>query len=118
MVVNREWDPKIFLEPVHKGSARFPYIFFCAIDVWAFKSIYDSTLLKFAVSVLGGHEEGFYGVGTLEMYLDPQVVACTFEPSPQSMNVRYHYGDVVVCYTVVAVVQLVVIEVCGCCVCS
>ena len=59
---------------------------------------------------LGGHEEGFYGVGTLEMYLDPHVVVCTFEPFPQSMDVRYHYGDVlvVVCSTVVVIVGVVV----------
>ena len=59
-----------------------------------------------------GHEEGFNGIGTLEMYLDPQVVACPFEPCSQSKDVRYHYGDVllvVICYTVVAfVVRLIV----------
>ena len=51
--------------------------------------------------------EGFYGVGTLEIYLDPHIVACPFEPFPQSMEVRYHYCDVVVvvvCSTVVDVV--------------
>ena len=59
MVVNRGWGPKMFLQPVPKGSARFPYIFFWTVDLWSFKSIYDSTLLKFAVPVLGGHEESF-----------------------------------------------------------
>ena len=57
MVVNRERGPKMFLEPVPKGSARFPYILFWTVDVLAFKSIYDSTRLKFTVPVLGGHEE-------------------------------------------------------------
>ena len=41
----------------------------------------------------------------------PQVVACPFEPFHQSMDVRYHYGDilvVVVCSTVVFVISLVV----------
>ena len=41
--------PEVFLEPVPEGSARFPYILFWTVDVWAFKSIYDSTLLKFTV---------------------------------------------------------------------
>ena len=82
MVVNRGWGPKMFLEPVPKGSARFPYIFFWIVDVWAFKSIIDSIPLKVAVPVLGDHEEGLYGDGTLEMYLDPHVIACLFEPSP------------------------------------
>ena len=46
------------------------------------------------------------------MYLDPQVVACPFEPFPKSMDVRYHYGDVlvaaVVCSTVFVVDRLAV----------
>ena len=91
MVVDRGWDPKMFLEPVPKGSTGFPYLFFWTVDVWAFKSIYDSTLFKFAVPIHGGHEEGFYGIGTLEMTLDPQVITCTFECFPQSMDLRYHY---------------------------
>ena len=57
--------------------------------VWAFESIYDSTLLKFAVPVLGAIRR-FYSVDTPEMYLDSQVVACPLEPFPQSMDERYH----------------------------
>ena len=41
------------------------------------------------------------------MWLDAYIVTCPFEPIPQSMDVRYHYGDVlavVVCSTVVVVV--------------
>ena len=53
MVVNRKRGTMMFLEPVPKGSARFSYIFFWTVDVLAFKSIYDSTLWKFAVPVLG-----------------------------------------------------------------
>ena len=45
-------------------------------------NLYDSTLLMFGVPVLGSNEEGFYGVGTLKMYMDPQVVVCPFEPFP------------------------------------
>ena len=60
VVVYRGWGPEVFFEPVPKGSARLPYVFFCTVDVWAFESIYDSTLLKFAISVLGGHEKGFF----------------------------------------------------------
>ena len=52
MVVNRGLGLDVFLEPVPKGSARFLYILFWTVDVWAFKSIYDSTLLTFAVPVL------------------------------------------------------------------
>ena len=96
VVVNKGWGPKMFLEPVPKGSAGFPYIFFWTIDVLAFESIHIFTLLTFTVPVLGGHEEGFYGVGFLEMYLDPHVIACHFEPFPKSMDVRYHYEDVLV----------------------
>ena len=72
----------MFLDSVPKGSARFLYIFFWTIDVWACKFMYDSTLLKFCAPVLGGHEEGFYGVGTPKMYLDSQVVVYPLEPSP------------------------------------
>ena len=71
MVVNRRWSPEMFLAPVPKGSAGFSYILFWTVDVWAFKSIYNSTLLKFAVPILGDHEEGFHDVGVLKMYLDP-----------------------------------------------
>ena len=35
---------------------------------------------------LGGHEEGIFSVGTLELYLDPHVLACPFEPFSQSMD--------------------------------
>ena len=86
MVVNKGWGPKMSLEPVPKGSAWIPYIFLWTIDVWAFKSIYDSTLFKFAV--FGGHKEVLYSVNTLEMYLDSQGVACPFEPFPQSMGCK------------------------------
>ena len=63
-------------------GAQFPYVFFRTVDVWTFKYIYDPTLLKFAVPVLGGHEKGFYGVGPFEMHLDPKAVACPFELPP------------------------------------
>ena len=76
-----------------KGYAWFPHVFFQAVNVLAFKSIYDSTLLKFVVSVLGGHKKGFYSVGSFEMHLNPQAVTCPLEPFPQSLDVRYHYGD-------------------------
>ena len=59
MVVDRGWDPRMFLEPVPKGSARFSYIFFRTIYVWAFKSIYYSTLLKFGVPALGAMRRVF-----------------------------------------------------------
>ena len=54
------------------------------------------TLLKFVVPVLRGHGKSFYGVGPFKMHLDPQVVACPFEPFPQALYVGYHYGDVLV----------------------
>ena len=78
MVVYMGWGPEVFLEPVPEGSARLPYVFFWIVDVWAFKSIYDPILLKFAVPVLGGHEKGFYGVGRFKMHMDPHVVVCPF----------------------------------------
>ena len=59
-----------------------PYVFLWTVDVWAFKTIYDPIPLNYAVLVLGGHEKGFYGVDPFEIYLDPQVVACPFEPIP------------------------------------
>ena len=96
MVMNRGWSPEVFLEPVPKGSARFSYILLWTIEVLAPKCRYHTTLLKFAVPLLGGHEEGFYGACPLKMYLDPQVVACPVEPFPQSMDVRNHYGYVLV----------------------
>ena len=71
-----------------EASARL-YVFFWRVDVWAFESIYDSNLLTFTVTVFEGHEKGFYGVGTFEMYLHPQVVACPLEPFPQTMDVRF-----------------------------
>ena len=43
--------------------------------------------------VLRGYEKGFCGVDALEMYLDSHIVACPFEPFPLSMDVRYHYRD-------------------------
>ena len=89
MVVYKGWASEVFSEPVPEGSAGFPYVFLWTVDMWAFESIYDSTLLKFAVPVLGGHEKGFYGVFTLDMYLDPHVVATPLEPCPMSMDVRY-----------------------------
>ena len=64
--------------------------------MWALKSIYDPTFLKFVVPVLGGHEKCFNGVSPFEMHLDAQIVACLFEPFPRSMDVWYHYGHVFV----------------------
>ena len=110
MVVYRGWGPEVFLEPVSKGSARFPYIFFWTVDVWVFKSIHDPTLLKFVDSVLGGHEKGSYGFGPFEMYLDPHIVGCPLKPFLQSVDVRYHYGDLVVVVVVVVVVFIVVVR--------
>ena len=43
-----------------------------------------------------GHEKGFDGVTPFEMHLNPLVVACPFEPFPNSVDVWYHYGDVFV----------------------
>ena len=99
-MVYRGWDPEVFLEPVPEGSAGFPYVFFQTVDMWEFKILYDFTLLKFAIPVLGSHEKGFYGVGPFEMYLDAQAVVCPLEPFPQSMDVRYHYGDVFIAVVV------------------
>ena len=49
--------------------------------MWAFESIYDSTLLKFAIPLTGGHEKGFYGVDPFEMNLDAEAVSCPLELS-------------------------------------
>ena len=38
---------------------------------------------KFVVLGLGGHENGFNGVTPFEVHLDPQAVACPFEPFPR-----------------------------------
>ena len=59
MVVKRGWVLRCSLSLFQKILPDSPYIFFWTVDVWAFKSIYDFTLLKFAVPVLGGHEECF-----------------------------------------------------------
>ena len=58
------------------------------------------------------------------MHLDPPAVVCPFELLPLSMDVRYHYGDVLVVVAVclaivVVIVGLVVsriLSICGCCV--
>ena len=83
-------------------------------DVCAFKSIYDPTLLKFVVPVLEGHKKGFNGVGLFEIYLDPQAVACSFEPSSQSKDAWYHYGDVLDVVVVVGSTLVVRLVVSGC----
>ena len=54
MVVDRGWVPKVLLQLVPGSPTRFNYIFFWAVDMWTFKFINDSTLLQFAVPVLGG----------------------------------------------------------------
>ena len=41
------------------------------------------------------------------MYLDPHNDACPFEHFPQSMDVRYHYGNVVVAVVVCSIVVVV-----------
>ena len=46
-------------------------------------NLYITPLFKFAVPVLGNNEEGFYGAGPFEMYLNPQAVVCPFETFPQ-----------------------------------
>ena len=94
----------MFLDPVPEGSAWFPYVFLWSVDVWAFKSIYDPTFLKLVVPVLRGHEKGFSGVSPFEMHLDPQVVACLFEPFLKSMDVWYYYGDGFVVWSIVFMV--------------
>ena len=60
--------------------------------MWAAKPVYHPTCLELVAFVLTGHEKDFYGVTSLEMHLDLQVVACPFEPFPKSMDVWYHYG--------------------------
>ena len=50
--------PEVFLEPVPKGFAWFPYAFFQTVDVWAFKSIHDPNLLVLVVPVIGSHKKG------------------------------------------------------------
>ena len=102
MVVDGRWGPKMLLEPITKSSTRFSYVLFWTVDMWTFKFINYSTLVS-CCPYPWGHKEGFYGVGTLEMDLDPLAVACPFEPLPWSMDVRYHYVDVVVCSTIVVV---------------
>ena len=82
MVVDWGWGPKMLLEPVPKSSIRFSYVLFWTVDMGAFKFINSSTLLLILCPCPGGHKEGFYGVVTSEMYLDPPAVACPFEPLP------------------------------------
>ena len=60
----------------------------------ALKPKYDPTFLKFVDPVLRSHMEGFNGFTTFEVHLDPQFVACPFEPFPKTVVVWYHYGDV------------------------
>ena len=115
MVVCRGWGPEVFLEPVTKGSAWFPCVFFWMVYLLAFKPIYNPTLLKFVVPVLVGHEKGFCGVSPFEMHLDPQVNACPFELFPQCVDVWYHYGDVFVVWFTVVVFKLVVLRGCTKC---
>ena len=45
MVVDGGWGPKVFFEPVAKSSARFSYVFFWTVYMWAFEFVNYSTLL-------------------------------------------------------------------------
>ena len=87
MVMYGGWHPEMFLEPVPECSGHFPYVFLRTVDVWTFIPAYDPTFLKLVIPVLRGHEKGFNGVTPIEIHLDPQVVACPFEPFPKSMEV-------------------------------
>ena len=44
------------------------------VDVWAFKYVYDLTLWKFAVSVLGGYKKGFSVLAPLKYTCIPKVL--------------------------------------------
>ena len=101
------WDPEMFLQTVPKGSTWFSYVFLSTVDEWAFKPAYDPTFLKFVIPVFGGHEKDFNNVTSFEMYLDPQVDACSFEPFPNTKDEWHHYGDAFAVWSIV-VVELVV----------
>ena len=45
MVVEGEWGPKVFFEPISKSSTRFSYVFLRAVYMWAFEFVDYSTLL-------------------------------------------------------------------------
>ena len=83
LVSYRGWDPKVFLEPVPKGSAWFPYVFLQTVDVWAFKSIFNPTFCSLLSLSLGGHKKGFDGVSPFEIHLAPKLlhVLLNFSPS-------------------------------------
>ena len=57
-------------------------------------NLHMTHLLKFVVHVLRGNEKGFNGVTPFEVHLDPQVVACPFEPFHKLVDAWYHHGDV------------------------
>ena len=60
----------------------------------AFKPVFDPAFFKFVVPVLGDHEKGFNCITPFEMHPNLQVVACPFDHFPTSVNVWYHYGDI------------------------
>ena len=114
MMVYGGWGPEMFLQPVPDCSAWFPYVFLWIVDVSAFIPVYDPTFWRFVLPVLRGHEKGFDGIIPFEMHLDPQVVACPFEPFPTSVAVWYHYGDVFAIWPTVVVVVVVGLVSSGC----
>ena len=79
VVVYRGWGPKALLQSFSKGSARFSYIFFWAVDVWVLEPVYYPTFLVFVVFIL---EKGSDGVVAFEVYLDAQAIAGPLEFSP------------------------------------
>ena len=87
MMVYGGWATEMFFQPVPECCTQFSYIFLWAVDVWAFKPVYDPTFLKSVTSVLGGHEKGFNGVTPSEVHLDSKVDACPFLTFPKSLNV-------------------------------
>ena len=84
----------MFLESITKCPARFIYVFFYAVNMWAFVLVNNPILLKFTVLVFWCHEKLLDGVCSLEMYLYALFVAHPLELLSQSLYVGYHHGDV------------------------
>ena len=84
----------MFLEPIPKCPARLTYVFFCAVDVWAFVFVNNPTLLSLLSLSFWCHEKLLDGLCSFEMYLYALFIASPLELLSQPLYVGYHHGDV------------------------
>ena len=79
MVIDGLKGPERFLEPFPKGPCRFPYVLLTTLQLVTYVTVDYSTLLCDFAPELGGHQEVFDGVASLEVDLDPHFPTDVFE---------------------------------------